>query len=104
MAVAFLIGAWLISVPLSYLLAFKAHLHLIGLWYGMVGGYAVITAIAAIGVLRSDWHKISREAIERSTLSEDERAIALATDDLPPLDITPIAVDMSRAINTDTTT
>eukprot|EP00051_Salpingoeca_urceolata_P011214 m.138527 g.138527 ORF g.138527 m.138527 type:complete len:418 (-) comp17033_c0_seq4:188-1441(-) len=61
-AVSYFVGAWLISVPLAYVLGFVLHLGLRGLWYGMVGGYAVITLLVAVAVYRSDWEKCAQNA------------------------------------------
>merc|ERR1712185_148619 len=54
-AVAFLLGAWGVSVPASYLLSQRAGLGLVGLWIGLSLGYAVITVIAGAALWRSDW-------------------------------------------------
>lgn len=54
-AIAFLVGAWLVCVPSVYVLSLRVHLGLEGLWYALIAGYATFSAIASIGVLRSDW-------------------------------------------------
>lgn len=95
-AVAFFIGAWGISVPLSYVFCFVIHKDLLGLWYGMCCGYLVITAIAGIAVLRSNWPEILQAALKRSRPKEvdagnvnisDEEAVALVNtpDETTPL-------------------
>lgn len=65
-AVAFLIGAWAVCVPLAYVLANVAGLGLAGLWVGLVVGYAVVTAISCTAVMRLDWEGVAREAVARS--------------------------------------
>ena len=66
-AVAFVIGAWGFSVPLAYVFAFevKAVKGLLGLWLGMAVGYAVVTLIAGIALVRGDWEKVAAEAMQR---------------------------------------
>lgn len=44
----------------------EAGLGLIGLWFGMAAGYAVVALIGGIAVLRSDWEQIVAAAAERS--------------------------------------
>ncbi len=65
-AAAFFIGAWCISVPLSYVFCFVLHKDLLGLWYGMTCGYLVVTLIAGVAVLRSNWTAIMAAAVLRS--------------------------------------
>ena len=55
---AFLVGAWLVSVPAARVFAFTLDLGLAGLWYGLCVGYSVVTIIASWGVARSDWEAI----------------------------------------------
>ena len=38
---------------------------LYGLWLGLIAGYSLTTFVAAAAVLRSDWHRVSKEAMER---------------------------------------
>lgn len=62
-ATSFVAGAWLVAVPLAFILDRMAGLGLNGLWYGLATGYAVVTIIAVIFVLRADWNEASRRAI-----------------------------------------
>lgn len=75
-AVAFLIGAWAVSVPLAFIFVDKLDWALLGIWRALVIGYATITVIAIAAVLRSDWPATVRAAIERSR----KRAEAEAAD------------------------
>ncbi len=65
-AISFLVGAWLVSLPLSYVFAFVVHLDLMGLWYcntmggltsryGLTAGYGVITILATLAVAFGSW-------------------------------------------------
>lgn len=65
-AIAFLIGAWAVSVPLAFVFVDKLDWGLLGIWRALVIGYATITVIAIGAVLRSDWPATVRAAIERS--------------------------------------
>ncbi|CAE8610582.1 unnamed protein product [Polarella glacialis] len=86
---AFVAGAWGVSVPVGRYLAFFADpdwfswyparldwdigLHgegagLLGLWLGLVCGYAVTTLVAVFGVCRSDWPKLMAAAVSRAEL------------------------------------
>jgi len=62
-ATAFVAGAWLVAVPLAFVLDRMAGLGLNGLWYGLATGYAVVTVIAVVFVVRADWDEASRRAI-----------------------------------------
>jgi Na+-driven multidrug efflux pump len=66
--VAFVVGAWGVAVPMSYVLAFQVSFTkgLIGLWLGLCCGYFVLTLIACYGVYTSDWEAITKSAVERS--------------------------------------
>jgi len=68
-AVAFLVGAWGVCIPLGYVLSHTARLGLQGLWGGLVVGYCVVTVIVVTSVLRSDWSEVSSEAMARSKAS-----------------------------------
>ena len=37
-----------------------------GLWFGLIGGYVVTTALAAFAVCRSDWPALAKRAQERA--------------------------------------
>lgn len=65
-AVSFLIGCWLASVPASYAFAFTLHYGLLGLWYGMVLGYGITTLISSYYAVRSNWAQEAVNAIERA--------------------------------------
>lgn len=44
-ALAFVVGAWCVSVPLAYVFGFVIKLGLVGLWYALTAGYGVVTFI-----------------------------------------------------------
>ena len=69
-AIAFLVGAWCVCIPLGYVLSHTLGLGLVGLWTGLVVGYSVVTAIIVTNVLRTDWDDVSAEAVIRSKQSE----------------------------------
>lgn len=52
-------------MPISYLLAFKAEMGVVGLAIGMGLASVVQFVIYTTIIVRADWYKISREAIER---------------------------------------
>lgn len=79
-AIAFLVGAWGVCIPLGYVLSHTVGLGLVGLWSGLVVGYSVVTAIVVTNVLRSDWHEVSKEAMVRSNLKR--RSTAGSVDEL----------------------
>ncbi len=72
-AVAFLLGAWGLAVPLSYVFGFTVKMGLLGLWYGLSIGYGVVTLISTIAVYRSDWPKLAETARERAERSQKLR-------------------------------
>eukprot|EP00755_Sulcionema_specki_P030578 Sspe_Gene.18611::Locus_6703_Transcript_1_1_Confidence_1.000_Length_1818::g.18611::m.18611/K03327/TC.MATE, SLC47A, norM, mdtK, dinF; multidrug resistance protein, MATE family len=65
-AVAFLFGAWGVSVPMAYVYAYKLDLGLPGLWYGLVCGYFVVIVTAGISVIRSDFAKSAERISSRA--------------------------------------
>ena len=73
-ALAFLVGAWGVSVPLAYIFSFTLDQGVEGLWRALVAGYAVVTIVVGVAVLRSDWKALSKEAYVRS----ESKAAALA--------------------------
>ena len=65
-AVAYMIGAWLVTVPIGYYTIFVLNYQLEALWYSMMAGYSVITIISVIGVLRTNWEEVLSECTERA--------------------------------------
>ena len=68
---AFFVGAWVVCVPLAWVLTFDTPsvddaTPLVGLWFAMSTGYLVVTAVAWVGVWRTDWDEVARAARERS--------------------------------------
>lgn len=84
-AASFVAGAWVVAVPLAYVLTHVAHQGLVGLWIAMVSGYVIVTACALIALVRADWHKASEAAAERSRPAPDDTA-GLASALLHPQD------------------
>ena len=75
-AVAFLVGAWFVAVPLAYALAFVRAVEvtprLLGLWAGLTAGYGVVTAIAGWAAWKTDWPRMARLARERAEAAQDD--------------------------------
>jgi len=69
---AFTVGAWLVGVPLAYVLGVHAaHRSLLGVWHGMICGYAVTAAIAfSVAFGRPNWQQEADKAVARSHLKE----------------------------------
>jgi len=65
-AVAFIVGAWGVAVPLGYAMTYVWHRGLLGIWQALVAGYATITAIAGVPVLFSNWDALADAAVARS--------------------------------------
>jgi multidrug resistance protein, MATE family len=65
-AICFLIGAWFVAVPCSYIFAFVLDQDLIGLWYGLVLGYAVVTILSGYFTYTSNWNELAIKAYNRS--------------------------------------
>jgi len=70
-AVSFLVGSWLISVPLFMFSSLWMECGLEGLWYSLIIGYIGTLAVAANRIHASDWDKIVHRAKERIA---DEKA------------------------------
>ncbi|KAF1794159.1 Multi antimicrobial extrusion protein [Phytophthora cactorum] len=72
--VGFAVGAWLIGVPLAYVLGVH-QTHLLGVWHGMICGYAVTSFIGfAVAFGRPNWQLEADKAVARSHLKEKELA------------------------------
>uniref|UniRef100_H3GC93 MATE efflux family protein n=1 Tax=Phytophthora ramorum TaxID=164328 RepID=H3GC93_PHYRM len=74
--VGFIAGAWLVGVPVAYLLGVHpAHQSLLGVWHGMICGYAVTSAIGfAVAFGRPNWQLEADRAVARSHIKEKELA------------------------------
>ena len=57
-AISFFMGAWVVAVPMAYVLAFVHDYGLMGLWYAIVVGYVVVTVLSLYFYCRSDWANI----------------------------------------------
>jgi len=71
-AVAYLLGCWVVCLPLAYVFAFVCHYGLIGLWYGLIVGYGVVTLIVGVAAYRSDWDKYVHLAQARAEKKKAE--------------------------------
>ena len=65
LALSFAVGAWAVTVPVSWVLSHVQRHGLVGIWLGLVAGYATITVLTMAAVLRSDWASLADEAVER---------------------------------------
>jgi MATE family multidrug resistance protein len=54
-----LVSYYGVTIPAAALLAFVAHLHLRGLWYGMLVGNFTIGCVYVLVVVRLKWHRIA---------------------------------------------
>jgi hypothetical protein len=69
-AVAYLLGAWLVCLPLAAVLVEVAKLRLLGIWVALNAGYCVVTAAAGWAAWHSDWDEAAANACRLA----DERA------------------------------
>ena len=65
---AFFCGGWLVCVPMAYVFGIHFGHGLVGLWYGILSGYAVTLFISMIAVCRSDWHALVVDAVNAQYL------------------------------------
>lgn len=75
-AIAFVVGAWFVCVPLAYVFSHgyvESVKGLFGLWVAMTIGYTVVTLIAGFAMWRSDWDQCCKDAIERSEASSNAK-------------------------------
>ncbi|EEY64664.1 Multidrug/Oligosaccharidyl-lipid/Polysaccharide (MOP) Flippase Superfamily [Phytophthora infestans T30-4] len=72
----FAIGAWLVGVPTAYILGVhQTHPNLLGVWHGIICGYAVTSFIGfAVAFGRPNWQLEADKAVARSHLKEKELA------------------------------
>lgn len=64
-ALAFIVGAWAVAVPIAFALE-RRGLGLLGIWLALVAGYFTTTGIALYGVWRGNWEEAAAAAIRRS--------------------------------------
>ena len=65
-ALAFIVGAWGVSVPLAYVFGFVMRRGLLGIWCALCSGYTVVGIVLAVACLISDWRQVSVDAMLRS--------------------------------------
>ena len=65
-AASMFVGLWGVSLPMAYLFGFPLGNGLVGVWWGLVVGYAAMTSVMIAFVLRSPWARLSLEAQKRS--------------------------------------
>ena len=75
-AITFLVGAWGVSVPLSYMLGFYWGHGVVGLWEGLIGGYTVIIIVGMIFLFRIDWEKTA-DMVHKKALENSEKITTL---------------------------
>ena len=63
LAICFLIGAWIVSVPAAWYFAFSLKMGLPGIWYGLVFGYGMIMLLTSVAVYKSNWVDIAEQAV-----------------------------------------
>eukprot|EP00948_MAST-09A_sp_MAST-9A-sp1_P002560 g2560.t1 len=56
---------WVCGIPLAYLLAFKVHMDLFGLWLGLTIGLALCSLLVMIRIAFANWKRLSEQAQER---------------------------------------
>mmetsp|Transcript_2758 Transcript_2758/g.3718 ORF Transcript_2758/g.3718 Transcript_2758/m.3718 type:complete len:527 (-) Transcript_2758:646-2226(-) len=72
-AASFFIGAWLVCIPTAYVLAFEFDWRLMGLWSGLIAGYATITMFSSYFVWNTDWDAVLKAAKKRNDLHRTDR-------------------------------
>lgn len=74
----FAAGAWLVGVPTAYYLGLaraSTPPQLLGIWLGMLCGYAVTSAIGFyVAFFRANWREAATMAVARSQLLKDTLA------------------------------
>ena len=71
-AVAFVIGAWCVCIPLAWAFTVKYNEGLLGLWTALMIGYATVTLITGSSALRSDWRAIGGRAVATATATSSK--------------------------------
>ncbi|KDO21204.1 hypothetical protein SPRG_11057 [Saprolegnia parasitica CBS 223.65] len=78
--ISFLIGAWLVGVPMAYVFAFPLHHQLFGVWLGMSLGYLVTTAFGVYYTVRSNWPDEAHKAVARSKTKDSDESEPFLSD------------------------
>ena len=65
-ALAFIVGAWGVSVPMAYVFGFVMRRGLLGIWCALCSGYTVVGVVLSVACLLSDWRQVSVDAMVRS--------------------------------------
>ncbi|KAI5961239.1 uncharacterized protein KGF55_004164 [Candida pseudojiufengensis] len=73
-AYLYLIGYYLIALPIAYYLAFIQNLQLIGLWCGMIIALAFVSISQLIVIIKSNWDDIIDECVNEAIAEEDQLA------------------------------
>lgn len=69
-----LVGYWIISIPISYVLAFPVDLELLGIWLGVPSGTLISSICFSAILLRSDWKSLANQITNR--IQEDKAVTA----------------------------
>mmetsp|Transcript_13290 Transcript_13290/g.17226 ORF Transcript_13290/g.17226 Transcript_13290/m.17226 type:complete len:411 (+) Transcript_13290:506-1738(+) len=65
------LGSWAGQVPLSYLAIRYWKHNLIGLYYGVAGGYVLLTVLLSLVIITTDFHAVIEEAQRRSEVNDE---------------------------------
>jgi MATE family multidrug resistance protein len=65
-ALAFILGAWGVAVPMGFVFTHVLGRGLVGIWLALVAGYSSITLVAGIAVACSNWPALAERAVERA--------------------------------------
>ncbi|KAF0719458.1 Aste57867_1020 [Aphanomyces stellatus] len=71
--IGFFVGAWVIGVPVAYLLGVRGGLGLIGVWIGMSLGYVITMSFGAYAVQTSDWEVEAQKAVARFEMKDQTK-------------------------------
>eukprot|EP00516_Mucochytrium_quahogii_P001647 CAMPEP_0203754468 /NCGR_PEP_ID=MMETSP0098-20131031/8052_1 /ASSEMBLY_ACC=CAM_ASM_000208 /TAXON_ID=96639 /ORGANISM=" , Strain NY0313808BC1" /LENGTH=517 /DNA_ID=CAMNT_0050645493 /DNA_START=58 /DNA_END=1611 /DNA_ORIENTATION=- len=69
---AMLVGTWIVGMPMAYVVSRVWHAGWLGVWYGSIIGYVVMTVISCAAVWGSDWHKLSQVAQQRAEVAPED--------------------------------
>ncbi|OQR89262.1 Multidrug/Oligosaccharidyl-lipid/Polysaccharide (MOP) Flippase Superfamily [Thraustotheca clavata] len=72
--ISFLIGAWIVGVPMAYVFGFVLKLGLFGIWMGLCLGYLITTLFGTYFTYKSNWIDEAEKAVARSKVSMRDEA------------------------------
>ena len=72
-------GLWGVSVPLAYVFGLRIRLGggtgLVGVWWGLIAGYSVMTLVMIGFVVHSDWDRYAADAQSRSETADGTKPL-----------------------------